>query len=123
MGYKKLEVNNILFIEGSVVFPITEKLKKIIDKLASNLHLKFYSVKEIDESLIKQIKKVRIGLYKPFTANMDEGWTRLLLENFEFEFKSLENNDFKQEKLKEKVDVIVIPGMSSELIKDGKPSR
>lgn len=53
---------------------------------------------------------------------MNEGWTRILLENFEFDFKSLENNNFKQEKLKEKVDVIVIPEMSSELIKDGKPS-
>ena len=119
---KKLEVNNMLFKEGSVVFPVTDKSKKIIDKLASDLHLKFYSLKEIDESLIKKIKKVRIGLYKPFTANMDEGWTRLLLENFEFDFKSLENKDFKQEKLKEKVDVIIIPEMSSELIKDGKPS-
>ncbi len=51
---------------------------------------------------------------------MDEGWTRLLLENYEFDFVSMENKDFKMKRLKDKFDVIIIPDMSSDLIKEGK---
>ena len=36
------------------------------------------------------ISKQRIGMYQRYYGgNMDEGWTRLLLENFEFEYTSL----------------------------------
>jgi len=65
------------------------------------------------------MKKVKVGLYQPFTANMDEGWTRLLLENHSFDFTVMQNKDFKEKKIKEKFDVIIIPEMNGDLIKTG----
>src|SRR5207249_262116 len=32
------------------------------------------------------VKKPRIGLFKPWSGSMDEGWTRWLLEQYGFEF-------------------------------------
>ena len=61
-----------------------------------------------------------MGIYNSFSANMDEGWTRLLLENYGFEFKRLENKDFENKKLKDVVDAIIINDMSPEIIKTGK---
>ena len=54
------------------------------------------------------------------TLTQHEGWTRLLLENYEFDFVQMFNKDFKEKNLKEKFDVIIIPDMSSEVIKTGK---
>ncbi|MCX7874808.1 MAG: M14 family metallopeptidase [Melioribacteraceae bacterium] len=128
----KLQKNNISvywnvneinqFKEGSVFIPINESSKKIINELAKELHLNIYSVELKDKSALKELKKVRIALYQPYTANMDEGWTRLLLENYQFDFKNIYNKDFKNKKLKDLYDVIILPDMSGDLIKNGKPS-
>ena len=40
---------------------------------------------------------------------MDEGWTRWLLEKYEFLYTSLHNADVKAGKLREKFDVIIFP--------------
>lgn len=52
--------------------------------------------------------KTRIGVYRPWTASMDMGWTRWLLDNFGFGYASLRNSDFMLDNLKERFDVIVI---------------
>ncbi|MCX8057121.1 MAG: M14 family zinc carboxypeptidase [Ignavibacteria bacterium] len=117
---EKIFVDGKVYNPGSVIFPINQQSIKLVDKYASELHLEINSVQDLDTKILKEIKKVKVGLYKPFTANMDEGWTRLLLENFEFDFVSMENKDFKMKRLKDKFDVIIIPDMSSDLIKEGK---
>ncbi|HXE76119.1 MAG TPA: M14 metallopeptidase family protein [Candidatus Xenobia bacterium] len=56
-----------------------------------------------------RLRAPRVGLYQPWTASMDEGWTRWLLEQFEFPYTTLHNADIKAGKLGEKFDVIVFP--------------
>ena len=51
----------------------------------------------------------RIGLYQGWAAAMDEGWTRLVLEDFDFAFVSLTNQDVREENLNGRFDVIIIP--------------
>ncbi len=104
---------------GSVLIPMNEKSTTAVKILADELHLKIDVLADVDTSKIKELKKVKVGLYQPFTANMDEGWTRLLLENYNFEFVTMHNKDFKDKKLKEKYDVIIIPEMNGDLIKTG----
>ncbi len=52
--------------------------------------------------------KTRIGVYRPWTASMDMGWTRWLLDNFGFEYASLRDTDFRSGNLKDRFDVIVL---------------
>jgi Zinc carboxypeptidase. len=52
--------------------------------------------------------KTRIGVYRPWTASMDMGWTRWLLDNFGFGYASLRNSDFMLDNLKYRFDVIVM---------------
>ena len=104
---------------GSVLIQRNEESSTIVKNLAQELHIKIDVLPDVDNSKIKELKKVKIGLYQSYTANMDEGWTRLLLENYNFDFVTMHNKDFKDKKLKEKYDIIIIPEMNSDLIKSG----
>src|SRR5262249_52305156 len=54
------------------------------DQLAANaekLHVKLQGIADLPKDA-KPLKPVRIGLYKPYIASIDEGWTRFVLEQY-----------------------------------------
>ncbi len=57
------------------------------------------------------VKKARIGLYRPWGSNIDEGWTRWMFEQYGFGAKSVRNADVKAG-LAGKYDTIVLPDIS-----------
>lgn len=61
----------------------------------------------------------RIGLYRPWTASIDEGWTRWILEQYEFTFVNLHNSDVLAGHLHDRFDTIIIPDISARQINDG----
>ncbi|UCG85910.1 MAG: hypothetical protein JSW71_18685 [Gemmatimonadota bacterium] len=65
------------------------------------------------------IRRPRIGLYRPWRASMDEGWTRWLLEQYGFQFSSVYNHDVVAGDLGDRYDVIVIGDMSASQITAG----
>jgi hypothetical protein len=65
----------------------------------------------------------RVGLYKPWLASMDEGWTRFVLEQYGFDPKSVDNKGIRAGKLNTSFDVIVLPDVAKDVIASGKPRR
>ena len=65
------------------------------------------------------IRQPRIGLYRPWRASMDEGWTRWLLERYGFDFTSVYNHDIVAGDLRDRYDVIVIADMSGSQVTNG----
>jgi hypothetical protein len=61
----------------------------------------------------------RVALYKPWTANMDEGWTRWVLEEFEFPYTSVTDSAVRAGNLRARFDALVIPDMPLSEIRDG----
>jgi hypothetical protein len=61
----------------------------------------------------------RIGLYKSFAANMDEGWTRWLLEQYGFTYTTLSNADVRSGDLSAKFDVLLFSDEDAERIVKG----
>ncbi len=56
------------------------------------------------------VRRTRIGMYQRYWGgNMDEGWTRLLLEKFAFPCTSLKDAEIKSGGLNGKYDVIILP--------------
>jgi hypothetical protein len=114
-------INEILAAKGAIAFSGDEVVASGIDKakldsvLAEN-RLRAGAAKDAG----KPIKALRIGLYRPFTASIDEGWTRWILEQYKFPFKSLENADIIGGHLNEHYDVIVIPDMGERQILEGQ---
>jgi len=71
----------------------------------------------------REVKRPRIALYRPWTANMDEGWTRWLLENFGFQYTPVRNADVQEGSLKQKFDVIVFADQPAGSIENGNSAR
>lgn len=63
----------------------------------------------------------RIGLYIPWTASMDAGWTRWLLDNFGIPYTILRKSDFSTNDLKDRVDVVLLASEWPGFIERGYP--
>ena len=50
---------------------------------------------------------VRIGVYKSWTSNMDEGWTRYIFDTFNVPYSSARDADIRQGNLHAKFDVLL----------------
>ena len=62
----------------------------------------------------------RVAMYQPWTGgNMDEGWTRWVLEQYEFNLTSIHNADIRAGKLRQKFDTIIIADQDPRGIIDG----
>jgi hypothetical protein len=70
---------------------------------------------------LEKLRAPRVGLYKPWAASMDEGWTRWVLEEYGFDPKSVDNKTVRGGRLAEKFDVVVLPDVSKEVIATGRP--
>ena len=97
-----------------------EALKEIAEKTGVD----FKALKSEIEEGIHEVKKSRIGMYQRYYGgNMDEGWTRLLLEMFAFPYGSLMDAEIKKGNLRSRYDVIVLPDDSPEMIMGEIPER
>jgi hypothetical protein len=70
--------------------------------------------------------KPRVGLYKSFTASMDEGWTRWIFDQlkkkiywFDFSYTSLLDAEVRAGNLRAKYDCIILPAQGAGSIVNG----
>jgi hypothetical protein len=66
-----------------------------------------------------ELKRPRIGLYRSWMADIDEGWTRWLLEHFGFVYSSLRNADIRAGNLRNRFDSIILADETPEAIENG----
>lgn len=67
-----------------------------------------------------RIRAPRVALYQPWGGgNMDEGWTRWVLEQYEFTLTTLHNEDVRAGRLHERFDVVVLADQSPGSIVEG----
>jgi hypothetical protein len=62
---------------------------------------------------------VRIAIYKGWTGNIDEGWTRFVFDTFNVPYKSLVDAKVRQGDLASAYDVIILPSQRSKEIVEG----
>jgi hypothetical protein len=67
----------------------------------------------------KELKQPRAGLYQPWQANMDEGWTRWLLEQFGFAYAGLRNAEIQAGGLRTKFDVLLFADQTASSMENG----
>jgi hypothetical protein len=80
-----------------------------------------FSASDAVLSDLTPLRAPRIALYKSYVPSMDEGWTRWLLEQFEFPYTSVYDKDLREGKLESRFDVIVIPDQSVTALVNGNP--
>jgi hypothetical protein len=91
-----------------------EKLKKV----AGDDSLKWKAVGAAPKDAVA-VKKARVGLYRSWVANIDEGWTRWILENYGFAPVTLRNGDIQAGSLRDHFDAIILPDQKPETIRSG----
>jgi hypothetical protein len=62
-------------------------------------------------------------LYKPWIANIDEGWTRWVLEKHEFKFATVTAADVQAGALRARYDVIILPSAPPDMLRSGDPAE
>ncbi len=108
VGLKRVDVTANGLNAGDFIVPATVKAA-LLNDIATKTGVSFNSL-EMDASSSRSVKRLRIGMYQRYLGgNMDEGWTRLLLENFEFPYTTLMDADLKSGELNKKYDVIILP--------------
>ncbi|HLW77673.1 MAG TPA: hypothetical protein VKS01_11825, partial [Bryobacteraceae bacterium] len=65
------------------------------------------------------VKQPRVALYEPWSGNIDEGWTRWLLEQFHFSFARVHNPEIRDGHLRDKFDTIILAEQGARQIMDG----
>ncbi|MDH5380422.1 MAG: M14 family metallopeptidase, partial [Cyclobacteriaceae bacterium] len=87
---------------------------ELIKKAGSTLE----TIKKWPETGLVELKKIKIGLYKSWVSNMDEGWTRYVLTDYGFDWDTLHNEQIKTVDLNQ-YDAIILPDQSPGAILNG----
>lgn len=66
-----------------------------MQELAHRYALTVYAVGSAPQVELPEVRRPRIALYQPWGSNMDEGWTRWVLEQFGFEYTTLHAQDIR----------------------------
>jgi hypothetical protein len=102
--------------------------RKSIDAVAADFGLQVTTADTAPSASALMVKAPRIGMYSPWTGgNMDEGWTRWVLEQYDFNLTTLHNADIRPSTtlgaggrgLRDKFDVIILPDQAPRGIIDG----
>ena len=78
-------------------------------------------LKKADESPIKNpvSRPIRVGIYKGWTSNMDEGWTRFIFDSFNVPYSSVRDVEVKQGNLNLKYDALILTSQRATEIIEG----
>ena len=98
--------------------------RPILQEAATELGITFESAATAPTGPAAHLRKLRIGLFDTYgNSNMPSGWTRLILENFEFPYERLFPPDLDKGGLREKFDVIVFNGAGLQAGGGGRGGR
>ncbi|MXV76563.1 peptidase M14 [Candidatus Poribacteria bacterium] len=94
-----------------------------LNALASEYGIHIHTDASINEEKLSRtfsrVNAPRLGLYKPWTANMDEGWTRWVLDTHRFNYNSLTNAEIRAGDLATRYDAIILPDLGASGILNG----
>ena len=82
----------------------------VLDAVARQTGVDFTPLRGTVSAGVHEMKRQRVAMYQRFGGgNIDEGWTRLVLEQFNFPYTSIFDPEIKAGNLIDKYDVLVIP--------------
>jgi hypothetical protein len=94
----------------------------VMNKLAAELGVDISACPRKPKVETLSLKMPRLGIYQSWVPSEDEGWTRLVLEQYETPFTSLHDAEIRAGRLGKNYDVIILPdAWSPELLTDGFP--
>ena len=93
---------------GSIVIKREDISDGQLAELADSLGLPFGGLRRAPRAPLYTLQRPRIGLYKSWVANMDEGWTRWVLDQYAFDYDTLHDEDIRSGNLSQ-YHAIILP--------------
>jgi glutamine amidotransferase-like uncharacterized protein len=116
-----IQFDKTIYGPGSYVVKATDTINVLVQSLSNEMGLQWQGLQEDPGVTLKKLDKIKVGIYKSWMANMDEGWTRWVLDQHEFVVDTLHNKDIINKSLSD-YSAIIIPSQKSNLILNGYTS-
>jgi hypothetical protein len=117
-----LEANGYRYAPGSLVVEYARSASPLVEEVAATLGLRADGMKGNPPKTARHLTQARVGLYRSWVENSDEGWTRWLLEQYGFRYRSLADADIRSGGLRARYDVIILPNTAAERLRRGHSS-
>lgn len=117
---EKSQVDALYYEPGTFFVPANEVNAHQMNAIARELSVEVRQTKH-DFSMVSAylLKQPRAGLFQPWTPTPDAGWTKLLLDSYDFSCKPLTPGDIRRGGFAGNLDVIILPDMTSDKIING----
>jgi hypothetical protein len=111
---KPITVKNKVYTAGTMIIHATPGIEAKLQTIARDTSVNFIAVTDRFNVQAYRLIPPRIALYKSYVASIDEGWTRMIFEEYDFSYTNILDKDIRSGGLRSKYDVIIIPGELTE---------
>jgi hypothetical protein len=107
------------FPAGTIIALVSKGMHQRMKSMIDSLSLRVYAHNKSISERAYELKQPRLALYQSWIPSVDEGWTRWVLEQFEFPYQTIHDEDIRKGSLHNKFDVIILPDQQTEGILNG----
>ncbi len=110
---------------GTFLLPLSTDKTKVIQSAARNFEVPLGATTRPAAEDIKKVASARVAIYQPWIPYAyDEGWLRLVFDDFGYEYSVLNNEDFKSRtKLKNNFDILILGSQNTSWLVNGKSEK
>ncbi|MCP4725179.1 MAG: hypothetical protein GY863_09090, partial [bacterium] len=109
--------------EGTVIVYPKDNDNETIKTAARGLNLDLIEKESSSRLNGYKLSQVNLGVFKSWSGNSSEGWTRWILEKFEFNYESAHNDDIIAGNLNDKFNTILLADFRGQDIVEGRTRR
>ncbi len=113
------ETGGQTYAPGAIVATGGSDLERLVGSVVGDLGLEALALPAGPKAPAMKIRSPRLGLFQPWGGNMDEGWTRWILEKYEFPFRTIRPEDIRSGAILKDLDAIIFPDMGAAQILAG----
>jgi len=123
-GGEVFRVDGAVAVEGATLpsgafyIPASATPRGALEPVLREIQVDAYALADRPSAAAVELRPLRIGLLDEYGGSMSSGWTRLVLENFDFDFEVVYPPRLDAGNLREDFDVLLFPDMGV-----GGPSR
>jgi len=109
--FEEVNIDGLNIPAGGFYIEYSDQIYEILKKVSSETLVQpVHLSKPLDSANMKKVSLKRIGIYQRFYGgNMEEGWTKLVLEEFSFPYTQVRDQSIKTGELDKLVDLIIFP--------------